>query len=299
MMNEMNNSCRIDELSAHCDLRNTVDVLRLDLLHPVVSGNKWFKLKHYLAEAESQQKTVLTFGGAFSNHIVATAFAAKEKGLKSIGVIRGEEPPLPSHTLRNAKAYGMELFFTNRSQYKSKIIPKEIFDERKAENIYVVPEGGYGSKGALGAKEILLRNDVSTYTHIVSAVGTGTTVAGLLTGSLPHQKVIGVSAFKNNHSLETEIKSLLPEEKKNGLMLIHDHHFGGYAKHTSELIKFMNSFYLKTGIPTDFVYTGKTFLAAFDLLSKGYFSAGDKILLLQTGGLQGNLSLPKGTLVYA
>lgn len=299
MKTEMNKLCRIDELSTRCDLPITTDVLRIDLLHPVVSGNKWFKLKHYLAEAEQRQQTVLTFGGAFSNHIVATALAAKTKGLNSIGVIRGERPPTLSHTLKDAESYGMELFFVNREMYKSKTVPKEKLDKHDIKNIYEIPEGGYGDKGVEGAKEILLRNDVFHYTHIISAVGTGTTLAGLMASSLLHQKVIGVSVLKNNYSLEAEIKSLLPEEKKKDVTLLHDYHFGGYAKHTQALIAFMNNLYLKAGIPTDFVYTAKAFFAAFDLLHKGYFSATDKVLLVHTGGLQGNLSLPSGTLVYA
>lgn len=299
MTNETDNLCRIDELSALCHLPNTVDVLRLDLLHPVVSGNKWFKLKYYLAEAKQQHKTILTFGGAFSNHIVATAFAAKANGLKSIGVIRGEEPPVLSHTLQNAIEYGMELFFINRDAYRNKMAPKEIRDGRRPENIYTIPEGGYGIKGVDGAKEIMHRYDISRYTHIISAVGTGTTLAGLIAGSFEHQKIIGVSVLKNSHSLEAEIKALLPEEKKAAVALLHDYHFGGYAKYTNELIGFMNGLHQRTGIPTDFVYTGKMFFAAFDLLRKNFFSPADSVLLVHTGGLQGNLSLPSETLVYA
>lgn len=297
-MDEPIPSCRIDSVSSFCDSRATVDVLRLDLLHPVVSGNKWFKLKHYLAAAAPQQKTLLTFGGAFSNHLVATAAAARGKGLNSIGVVRGERPVTLSHTLREAESFGMQLFFTTRGAYKSKEIPGAIFDFYKPEDLCIVPEGGYGPNGVAGAKEILIRNKTESYTHLVAAVGTGTTLAGLIVSATETQKVIGVSAFRNNFSLEKEISELLPEEERNGVHLLHQYHFGGYAKYNVELLRFMNRFYRQTGIPTDFVYTAKTFYAVFHLIEQGYFSKGDKILLLHTGGLQGNRSLPGGSLIF-
>lgn len=296
-MNQFNPLCRIDSLSSFCDFRATVDVLRLDLLHPVVSGNKWFKLKEYLAEAG--QKTILTFGGAYSNHIVATAAAAASHGLKSLGVIRGEEPAVLSSTLKQAEEYGMRLFFTSRENYKHKKIPEQVWRSIAPEELYVIPEGGYGAKGMQGAKDILLQNDTSSYTHVFSAVGTGTTLAGLVLAAGEQQKIVGVPVLKNNRSLETEIRQLLPTEKQNQFELIHDYDFGGYAKKNPALFHFMNLLYQQTGIPTDFVYTAKAFFAVFDLLQKGMFSAADKLLLLHTGGLQGNRSLPKGTLIFS
>jgi len=211
---------RIESLSSFYDFRATVAVLRLDLLHPVISGNKRFKLKNYLADAGG--KTLLTFGGSYSNHIVATAAAAQEHGLVSIGVIRGEEPAVYSPTLIQAKAYGMNLFFTNRSAYKSKTIPPEVYRHYPAEELYIVPEGGYSVRGMEGAKDILLSNKTEKYTHIISAVGTGTTLAGITAAAEERQQVIGIPVLKNNFSLNDEIRRLLPADKWHRFQLLHD-----------------------------------------------------------------------------
>jgi len=297
-MSQMNLACPIHSVSSFYDFRATVDVLRLDLVHPVVSGNKLFKLKEYFAEAKALNQYVLTFGGAYSNHIVATAAAASMQGLKSIGVIRGEKLPLLSHTLQAAIEYGMDLYFVNREAYRSKNIPTLVFDRYPAEKIYVIPEGGYGKKGVQGAKEILLANDTVAYTHVLCAVGTGTTLAGLVTAANEMQNVLGISVLNNHFSLEEEVGHLLPADKQKKFQLVHDYHFGGYAKRTDDLLSFMNRFYEQTGIPTDFVYTAKASYAAKDLLEKGFFKPEDKLLLVHTGGLQGNGSLPKGTLIF-
>lgn len=298
MMNQWNVSCRVEHLSLTSKFRALVDVLRLDLLHPVVSGNKWFKLKEHLREAKDQEKTLLTFGGAFSNHIAAAAAAAQEAGLKSIGIIRGEEAPALSSTLINAKRYGMQLYFISREAYKQKKIPDAVYESYDTKSLYAIPEGGYGANGAKGAKDILLKNDTSSYTHIFSAVGTGTTLAGLTDAANENQKIIGISVMKNNASLQDDISRLLPPSKHTQFQLLHEYHFGGYARYNAELLRFMNDFYSKTKIPTDFVYTAKAFYAAFELERRGFFSPDDKILLVHTGGLQGNLSLPKGTLMF-
>jgi 1-aminocyclopropane-1-carboxylate deaminase len=298
MMNQPPLLSRIDSLDAYSNSGISIDVLRLDLVHPVVSGNKWYKLQVYLAEAKEQQKIVLTFGGAFSNHIVATAAITKIMGLKSIGIIRGEEAPVMSHTLLQAKQYGMDLFFVSREAYRQKIIPDLVYAGYTAGDLYVIPEGGYGLKGALGAAGILTQTAARKYTHILSAVGTGTTLAGLITGSTAAEKIIGVSVLKNNHSLKQEIEALLPSDSDHRFEIMHQYHFGGYAKYNAELTRFMNTFYEQTGIPTDFVYTAKAFYAATDLLQTGRFTSNDSVLLVHTGGLQGNLSLPKGTLIF-
>lgn len=297
-MNEISSVCRIDRLPSCIDFHATVSVLRLDLLHPVVSGNKWFKLKEYLSEAKRTQKILLTYGGAFSNHIVATAAAANSSELKSIGIICGERPPVLSHTLLAAEGFGMKLYFISREAYKTKIVPAEVLTHHLPDDLCLVPEGGYGPKGVEGAKEILLQHDTSAYTHIVTAVGTGTTLAGLTAAASDSQELIGISVMKNNVSLDGEIRRLLPEEKKEKFRLLHDYHFGGYARYKPALFDFMNAFFTRIGIPTDFVYTGKAFYGVFNLLKKGYFPAGSNILLLHTGGLQGNGSLPKGTLIF-
>jgi 1-aminocyclopropane-1-carboxylate deaminase len=291
--------CRIDPLDSFYKFRHTVDVLRLDLIHPVISGNKWFKLKEYLKDAQIQNKKVLvTFGGAFSNHVVATAAAGRLSGLKSIGIIRGERPPVLSETLIDAVSFGMDIFFISREDYKTKTLPQEILKQYSEEKLYLINEGGYGLKGMEGAKDILKEVNNTAYTHIIAAVGTGTMLAGLIAGSHSDQKVTGISVLKNNLSVQNEIEALLLKEKRHQFNLLHDYHFGGYAKHKAQLIQFMNDWFTQTSIPSDFVYTGKLFFALNDLIQKSYFLPEDRILVIHSGGLQGNRSLPKGTLIF-
>jgi len=290
---------RVDPVDFLSKFHTTVDVLRLDLIHPVISGNKWFKLKEYLKEAKAlNKKIILTFGGAYSNHIVATAAAAKQSRFKSIGIIRGEKPTTISHTLQNASSYGMELYFISRTEYRNKTIPTEISQQYKEEDIYVINEGGYGKKGVEGAKDILQQIDTSPYTHIIDSVGTGTTISGLIEGSAEYQTIIGISSLKNNYSLQQGIENLVSAENMKKFSLIHDYHFGGYSKYSKQLIDFMNEWYQLTAIPSDFVYTAKLFFAVQDLVQKNYFPQGSKLLIVHSGGLQGNQSLPKGTLIF-
>ncbi|MGZ3844607.1 MAG: 1-aminocyclopropane-1-carboxylate deaminase/D-cysteine desulfhydrase [Flavisolibacter sp.] len=290
---------RVDPVHFLQKSHTTVEVVRIDLVHPVISGNKWFKLKEYLKEATFLGKdSILTFGGAYSNHIVATAATTKQMGFKSIGIIRGEMPTVLSHTLKDAISYGMELHFITREQYRKKLIPSNVYDQNASDKIYIINEGGYGALGVIGAGDILRRFDSTSYSHIVDVVGTGTTIAGLLESSVPHQSVIGISSMKNNYSLVDEINALVSPKNRERLVLLGDYHFGGYAKYSKQLIEFMNEWYRLTNIPSDFVYTGKLFFAINDLIQKDYFPPSSKILAVHSGGLQGNQSLPKGTLIF-
>lgn len=290
---------RVDPVHFLSKFHTRVDVFRLDLLHPVVSGNKWFKLKEYLKEAKAfDKKIIASFGGAYSNHIVAMAAAAQMNGLKSIGIIRGEKPKQLSHTLQQAMNFGMELYFISREAYKEKTIPAEVSAQHDANEIYSINEGGYGNKGVEGAKDILSQTETSAYTHIIAAVGTGTTIAGLTEASNSNQKLIGISVLKNNFSLQEEIESLISKDNQKRFSLIHDYHFGGYAKCTQQLFDFMNEWFRQTNIPSDFVYTGKLFFAVNDLVQKNYFPEKSRLLVIHSGGLQGNQSLPKGTLIF-
>jgi 1-aminocyclopropane-1-carboxylate deaminase len=273
------------------------NVLRLDLIDPVISGNKWFKLKEYVQEAINENKTtILTFGGAYSNHILATAAFCNQNGLRSVGIIRGEEAKNLSPTLQSAKDWGMELFFVQREKYKQKILPQKAIDQYS--QAYFINEGGYGILGMKGAEGIFQLLDSKKYTHIMTAVGTGTTLAGLINGSEKTQEIIGISSLKNNLDLQNQINDLLPAENKNRFRLLHDYHFGGYAKYDKELIDFMNDWFATTGVPSDFVYTGKLFYAFYKMAEQDFFPAGAKILLVHSGGLQGNISLKKGTLIF-
>lgn len=292
-------SIRVDSLTSYNKFHTTVDVLRLDLIDPVVSGNKWFKLKEYLKEASHLRKTaILTFGGAYSNHIVATAAACTSYGFRSVGIIRGERPVELSNTLQDAQDYGMQLYFISREAYKRKEIPEEIFKSVPGNELYIVNEGGYGCKGMEGAKDILSFCDSGHYTHIMAAAGTGTMLAGLTAAARDQQQVIGVSVLKNNFSLKHQVEQLLPPQKYRQFAILHDYHFGGYAKYKPELVQFMNSWYTDTLIPSDFVYTAKLFYALNDLIHKNYFPNGTRLLLIHSGGLQGNRSLAKGTLIF-
>ena len=270
-----------------------INVLRLDKLHPVVSGNKWFKLQLQLQKAIKKSYTsITTFGGAYSNHIVATAFACQKMDLKCVGIIRGDEPKALNHTLLAAKKFGMQLQFVTREIYANK---QQLFANT---NMYYINEGGYAVLGAKGISEICQWIDKS-YTHIVCAVGTGTMMAGLIKGALPHQKVVGISALKGNTALLQDVKALLTEkEKQKQFEIVHDYHFGGYAKHPQSLITWMNDLYQQHQLPTDIVYTGKLLFGVTDLQKQAYFAPNSKIMVIHSGGLQGNLSLPIDTLVF-
>jgi 1-aminocyclopropane-1-carboxylate deaminase len=288
------NAITINSIPSQYKFHTSVDVLRLDLIHPVVSGNKWFKLKYFLQEAQQlNKKTLITYGGAYSNHIVATAAAAFQSGLKSIGIIRGEKPLIFSPTLLQALSYQMELYFIDRASYKYKPLPDELSSR---EDVFIIPEGGYGENGKNGAAEILNILPTTGYTHLIAAMGSGTTLAGLAQAALPQQKVIGISVLKNAFSLEQEVSNLL--HNNESFTINHDYSFGGYAKKTPELLTFMNEFFRNTSIPTDFVYTGKLFFAVQDLIKKQYFQSSDRLLVIHSGGLQGNRSLSNGTLIF-
>jgi 1-aminocyclopropane-1-carboxylate deaminase len=275
-----------------------VDILRLDQLHPVISGNKWFKLQYYLQDALANKKnTIATFGGAFSNHIVATAYAAKRAGLKSIGYIRGEKTIPASATLLQAENYGMELVYVERNAYHNK---EEIIQNHTHPQCYWIREGGYGELGSKGAAGILQVTNTSPYSYILCAVGTGTMMSGLIRSSLPAQKIIGISVLKNNFDLEKQVLSLLEdEENRKPFSILHDYHFGGYAKYPPDLISFMQETWLAEKLPTDIVYTSKLLFATKDLVSHNYFPSRARILLIHSGGLQGNTSLPPGTLPFS
>jgi 1-aminocyclopropane-1-carboxylate deaminase len=278
------------------DQKVQIDLLRLDLIHPVISGNKWYKLRYYLEDAINNGFTeIASFGGAYSNHIVATACACQERNLKSIGFIRGEQINPLSHTLQSAISYGMKLVFINRTNYQNKHL---IIENNANQTRYWIPEGGYGILGAKGAASILDEVDLQKYTHILAAVGSGTMIAGILNGSLLHQTVIGISSQKNNFSLENEVLQLTAPENHHRLKMNHNYHFGGFAKHPSDLLDFMVEFWNKEKIPTDIVYTGKLLFAITDLLQKQYFIPGNKLLVIHSGGLQGNLSLPENSLPF-
>jgi 1-aminocyclopropane-1-carboxylate deaminase len=262
-----------------------LSVLRLDLLHPIAGGNKVFKLKYNLLRAKEEGKeSLLTFGGAYSNHIAATALAGKENGFKTIGIIRGERINPLNKTLRFAEEYGMHLEFVSREDYRNKATEDFLNKlQQQHHDALIIPEGGNNLEGFKGAMEIL--SDVKTDFDVVCcAVGTGTTLAGITASLKPHQQAMGIAVLRGKEMLERNIGSFLNSNANSKINC--DYSFGGYAKTSIELNDFVNNFTLKTNIQIEPIYTGKMFYAVFDLLEKGYFKAGNKILCIHTGGLQ-------------
>jgi 1-aminocyclopropane-1-carboxylate deaminase len=290
----------IDPITSFSSSTIESSILRLDKLHPIVSGNKWFKLRYYIEDAIAHKaSTIASFGGPYSNHLVALAYAAKENNVKSIGYVRATKEDAITPSLQEALAYGMQLEFVGRTHFqeiKNDLLKANLHSSIDNYSSYFIDEGGYGALGAKGAATIL-NEHCKDYTTIIAAVGTGTMLAGLIQAAAPHQNIIGIPILKNEASIETEIKNLLKDSSKP-LTLLHSFHQGGYAKTNPALIAFMNQLWETEKIPTDIVYTGKLLLAVDSLLKDNYFKEGSKILVIHSGGLQGNRSLPSGTLVY-
>jgi 1-aminocyclopropane-1-carboxylate deaminase/D-cysteine desulfhydrase-like pyridoxal-dependent ACC family enzyme len=279
-------------------LKVELEVMRLDQVHPTVSGNKFFKLKYNLAEALKQNhRQVLTFGGAYSNHIYATAAAAKLAGLQSIGIIRGEVSDEKNPTLRAAKDSGMVLKSISRELYRDKIQP-EFIDQLHQEwgEFYLIPEGGTNALAIQGTTEILSSSQFK-FSHLATPIGTGGTFAGLANSILPQQELLGISALKGE-GIQEEMKQLLHTHRiqpQGSHSIWTQYHHGGYAKWSSELIEFIHWFWESFGIPLDPIYTGKMAFACWDLLQKKYFKPGSRVLLIHTGGLQGSLGFTQRT----
>jgi 1-aminocyclopropane-1-carboxylate deaminase len=274
-----------------------LSVLRLDTIHPAISGNKLFKLFYYLKDVSSDS-TIITFGGNYSNHLAATAAAGKMLGIKTIAYVRGYEQQAASHTLNFCRDNGMELHFLSREEYNSKTEEAFLNDITSAySHPVIIPEGGYGVTGAKGAALITEYYKGKEFTHVIAAVGTATTLAGLSLGAEPSQSIIGISVLKDLNDFGQRMSEMIGEELPN-YALYGEYHFGGYAKKNTELLDFMNQFYRDTAIPTEFVYTGKMLFGAWDMIANDKFPCGSNVLAIHTGGLQGNLSLPHGTLIF-
>lgn len=261
-------------------------IRREDLLGKGISGNKFRKLKYNILKASNLGfKKVLTFGGAFSNHILAASYLSKFYDFEVIGVIRGEElanSTTLNPTLMQAKANGMQLDFVTRAEYKNK--DQTSFSEKlrdKYGDFYLLPEGGTNDLAIKGCEEILNETD-DRYDYICCAVGTGGTVSGLINAASEGQNVIGFSALKGDF-LSTTVEGLVA---KQNWSINDDYHFGGYAKVTKELIDFINDFKSKTGVLLDPIYTGKMMYGIMDLIKKESFPKNTSILAIHTGGTQ-------------
>jgi len=266
-------------------------IKREDLNHLYASDNKWWKLKYNLQEAKRLgHDTLLTFGGAFSNHIFATAVAGKELGLKSIGIIRGEKVLPLNHTLAFAENCGMQMHFISREDYRRKT-EQPFIDQLKEKfgEFYLIPEGGTNAFAIRGCAEFAKEKIWPIgCTHVCLPVGTGGTLAGIVSGLRGETKVIGFSVLKDGSFLREEIKSQLVFFIGSNWEIQTDYHFGGYAKQTSVLTEFMINMKQQYDLPLDHVYTGKMMFGIFDLIKKGYFEKGSVILVIHTGGLQGS-----------
>lgn len=295
-----NEQSRIDSVLIEELQKNGIqlDVLREDELHRHISGNKYRKLKFNLERAKELNKdTLITFGGAYSNHIAATAAAGAQFGFKTIGIIRGDELADFSKnkleenpTLSFAIAHGMLFEFVSRSEYRQKNSSEFLSKlAKKYRSYYLVPEGGTNSLAVKGCEEIL-NSTTEKYDFICTAVGTGGTISGLINSAGPSQKVIGFPALKGDF-LQYEIKKYVNRE--SNWTLNTSYHFGGYGKISEELIRFINNFKEISGIPIDPVYTGKMMYGILDLIKKDYFKPKTKILAVHTGGLQGIAGMNK------
>ncbi len=275
----------------------SIDVLRLDLIHPFYGGNKYFKLKYNIQKVAG--KTILTFGGAHSNHIYSTAAFCHEQKLKCVGVIRGEESMIEnSPTLQFAKQQGMHLHFVSREVYKTKT-EQEFLNDLKKEfgDFYLIPEGGNNDEGIKGCMEIL--DVVPFYDYIFCACGTSCTYTGILASDKKDQKIVGISVLKGENQLIDEVNANTSKfnfekikaysaGKLDHSTILNEFHFGGYAKHTQKLLNFKREFEAQHHIPLDYVYTSKLFCAVYDLINRSLLIENKKILIVHSGGQQGN-----------
>jgi 1-aminocyclopropane-1-carboxylate deaminase len=296
-MNELletfDRSCRFSEVQdlqfpefSNNEIR--VSIKRDDLIHPFISGNKWRKLKYFLDDYQkTSAKSISTYGGAYSNHLLATACAGATFGIKTKGYVRGDELNAHSnHILKLADQFGMDLDFISRSDYK---IMKHSHG-LQGNHSYHIPEGGAGALGRKGCADIINELDLE-YDYILLDVGTGTTYAGILQAIQNKNlstEVHGVVVLKNAEYLDSEICDVV--EDKDGVSLLHQYHYGGFGRWDSEQMKFNKWFSSQTGILVDPVYTGKLFRALFELINNSFFAEGSSVLCLHTGGMTGVLS---------
>jgi len=282
-----------------------VQIKRDDLIHPIISGNKWRKLKYNLAHAIQQKNTkgILSFGGSYSNHIHALAFACFEQKIPCVGIIRGETEYANNYTLSWAKHWGMQLHFVDRKTYRCRHDEDYLtLLQQDFPDFFIIPEGGSNHLAIPGVAEVVTElNQQTEFDTLITPVGSGGTLAGLITGDMPSEipsdvsskesnhKILGIAVLKNADYLIDEVNNLLPEHSKehNNWQLLTKFHRGGYAKFSLEDTRRILAFNQITGVNFEPVYSGKMILAFLDLLEQDYFEAGERIVLLHTGGMQG------------
>lgn len=273
-----------------------LSVLREDLMHPLTGGNKWRKLKYNLQAAKAQgYATLLTFGGAYSNHLVATAVAGRQHGFKTICLVRGEETLPLNRSLQIAFNHKMQLHYISREQYRiyrDALTHHQLINEFG--NCYILPEGGSNSLAVKGCSEIIQKLEIDADVICV-ATGTGATLAGIASKLKPHQQAIGFCVLKNASQLKTDIENWISEMQtpnapkeflQTDWQLNKDYNFGGYAKSNMALLDFVKQFSIQHSIPIEPIYTGKLFYGIYDLIQKNFFKEGTRIIAIHTGGLQ-------------
>lgn len=272
-----------------------IKIKRDDIIHPIISGNKWRKLKYNLLHAKQEQNIngVLSFGGCYSNHIHALAFACFEQNIPCVGIIRGEEEYADNFTLSWAKHWGMKLYFVDRKTYRRRHDSDYLSElQQQFPHYFIIPEGGTNKLAIAGVSEIITElRQQTNFDTLITPVGSGGTLAGLIAGdelnNITH-KILGIAVLKNAEYLEDEIKCLSPAAiTHNKWQLLTKFHRGGYAKFSSSDATRIVEFNKVTGVDFEPVYSGKMILAFLDLLEQGYFTHGERIVLLHTGGMQG------------
>ncbi len=268
-------------------------MLRLDTIDLYAGGNKLFKLKYNLEEAQKQDfKKILTFGGAWSNHLAAAAFMNNDP-LPIIAVVRGEEPKAYSDTLKYCEEKGVELHFVSRSDYRNKTNENFIQElKNKFGEFYLLPEGGSNALAVKGCKEISNYIPID-FDYVCTPVGSGGTIAGITSALKPYQQALGFSVLKGADYLYDEVRNLINDTEKTNFKIVTDYHFGGYAKTNTELLSFKSNFEKEFNIPLDYVYTAKMMFGIFDMIKNDSFKEDSTIVVIHTGGLQGNAGFEK------
>ena len=269
-----------------------VFIKRDDLIHPIISGNKWRKLKYNLAQAtQGSYQGILSFGGCFSNHIHALAFACQQQNIKSVGIIRGEQNYANNFTLSWARHWGMTLDFVDRKTYRLRNQAEYLAElQRQYPQHFIVPEGGSNTFALPGVAEVITElNDQCDFDSLLTPVGSGGTLAGLIAGDKNQHQLLGIAVLKQSDYLQAEVKQLLSIEAKqySNWQILSEFHLGGYAKFSQVDCQRIIEFSQITGIDFEPVYSGKMLLALLDLVDNGFFAAKKRIVILHTGGLQG------------
>ena len=264
-------------------------IKRDDLIHPIISGNKWRKLKYTLLHALTKgHHHFISMGGAYSNHLHALAYVGYKLNLKTTGLIRGEQPEIENQTLSDLHQWGMELEFVSRREFRElRKYRNPDSEPAKKYNGFWIPEGGANQDALRGVSEIVKEIDMD-FDMLTLACGTGTTLAGLAKVLPNTKRVLGFSALKGGGFLEKDVHKLLRKKSKHNWSINFDYHFGGFAKTDEKLISFINKFQSNTNIPLEPLYNGKMLFGLFDLIEKDKFKKGQTIIAIHTGGLQGN-----------